>query len=681
MNRSKRTILLSLALMLLLWLSLPAGAAAEETGFPGQWYYAVGDSADTPEDASGKTYRRLDSLTELHLKHPDREGILWLKASFSLPDRLRNKPCAFLLGRVIMADETYLNRVLIGKNGRFPPGFFSEWNKTRYYEAPSELFRDDGKNRLLIKLYINHEGSITGKIMLDERDIVYREYVIQDFINSRINALVSFLMAMIGFYHLLIFFFRTRDRENLYYALLCIIFSFYLTNFYITRMPGFDYSGIPYLFFQKFIMISIFVIVYFFARFLQEYLGIKEEKYANHVLRGATILPSLILLFLPEYSHFMKIRFPLTLFVLVHVFYIIYITIRAAIQRKAEARILLIGSIPLYVGVLFDIIVHNMLQLNNYIYLAGLGFPSFLIVIAGILASRFVRYHNEVEELNISLERKVEERTSELQHANETLQTTMEDLQEAQEIAERDMRMAINVQESILPETLQPADWDTAVHFQPMAGVSGDFYDFYYENGSLRGMGLFDVSGHGISSGLITIMAKSIIFRHFCEHRRDNPGKILEAVNDDLIQELVHIDNYLTGILLQFKGDAVEYANAAHTELLMKRADGGQVRTVNRKDRDFRGMVLGVPEIRHKYTTMKFTVSRGDMLLLYSDCLIEQKNRDKEEYGMDRLVKTFQAAPKKNAGEVLEYIIESFHAFRGDEPMADDLTVIVLGKR
>ncbi len=653
---------------------------AAETGFPGEWKYALGERDDTITDARGKTYRKLDGLTDLHLKHPDREGFLWIKAAFRLSDRLKNRPCAFLLGRIIMADETYLNGVLIGKSGRFPPGVFSEWNKTRHYEVPSELFRDEGENVLLIKLYVNYEGSITGKIMLGESDAVHHEYVKQDFINSRINALISFLMAMIAFYHLLIFFLRTRDRENLYYSLVCLIFAFYLTNFYITRMPGFDYTGMSYLFFQKLIIISMFIIVYFFARFLQEYLGIEEDRYATYILRGATILPALVLLFLPDYRYFMKIRFPLTLFLLVHIFYIIYITVRSAIQRKAEARILLIGSVPLYAGVLFDIIAHNILQLNNFIYLTGLGFPSFLIVIAGILASRFVQYHNEVEELNISLEHKVEERTSELRRTNEVLQNTMEELQEAQAIAEKDMRMAVNVQESILPAMSPAAGWDSAFQFQPMAGVSGDFYDFYYEDGELKGAGLFDVSGHGISSGLITIMAKSIIFRHFCEHRHDSPGKTLDAVNEDLVQELVHIDNYLTGILLQFNGNTVEYANAAHTELLMKRSDSAQVRAVNRQDRDFRGMVLGVPEIRQKHTTLKFTVNRGDMLLLYSDCLLEQKNSEKEEYGMDRLMKAFQTAPNKSAGEVLEHIIESFHAFRGEEPMADDLTAIVLGK-
>ncbi|MFW5771192.1 MAG: PP2C family protein-serine/threonine phosphatase, partial [Spirochaetota bacterium] len=577
--------------------------------------------------------------------------------------------------------ETYLNGTLSGKTGKYPPGFFSEWNKTRNYQVPADILHNDRKNTLLIKLYVHHEGSITGSMMLDESAIVHQEYVKQDFFNSRINALISFLMFMVACYHILIYFLRTKDRENLYYALLCYIFSFYLTNFYITRIPGFDYTGFSYLFFQKLVIISMFPIGYFLARFLQIYLGRESHGILKHVLRGATLLPVMAVVFLPDYATFMQGRFIITLFLLIHAGYVIYITIQAAIQKQVEAKVILIGSIPLYFCILFDIVVHNILQLNDYIYLAGLGFPTFLIAIAGILATRFVQYHNEVEELNISLEQKVDHRTRELQNANEVLRNTMEELQEAKEIADMDMRMAVNVQENMLPEASSSTPgWDMAVHFKPMTGVSGDFYDLFYDNGRLKGAGLFDVSGHGISSGLITIMAKSIIYRHFCENPLENPGKVLEAVNQDLVQELVNIDNYLTGILLQFEDDMVEYANAAHTQLLVKRAYNNNVKMVNLQDDDFRGMFLGVPDMQQRYATLKFKVKPGDMLLLYSDCLIEQKNVDKEEYGIERLVKAFQRAPKNTPSDVMDYILQDFEAFRNEEPYNDDLTILILKK-
>jgi len=156
--------------------------------------------------------------------------------------------------------------------------------------------------------------------------------------------------------------------------------------------------------------------------------------------------------------------------------------------------------------------------------------------------------------------------------------------------------------------------------------------------------------------------------------------KVLEAVNQDLIQELMNIDNYLTGILLQFEDDMVEYANAAHTQLLVKRSYNNNVKMVNLQDDDFRGMFLGVPDMQQRYATLKFKVKPGDMLLLYSDCLIEQKNIDKEEYGIERLVKAFQRAPKNTPSDVMDYILQDFEAFRNEEPYNDDLTILILKK-
>ena len=54
-------------------------------------------------------------------------------------------------------------------------------------------------------------------------------------------------------------------------------------------------------------------------------------------------------------------------------------------------------------------------------------------------------------------------------------------------------------------------NYEIAYYNKAMAGVSGDFYDFYYNNTSLEGFGIFDVSGHGLASGLVTMLAKNII--------------------------------------------------------------------------------------------------------------------------------------------------------------------------
>lgn len=256
-------------------------------------------------------------------------------------------------------------------------------------------------------------------------------------------------------------------------------------------------------------------------------------------------------------------------------------------------------------------------------------------------------------------------------------------LEAAQLIADKDMKMAINVQANLFPqEPPQTKQWDTAFVFKPASGVSGDMFDFYMRGEELSGASLFDVSGHGIASGLITMLAKSTVFRSFQAHGNHKLNEIFDTINKNLIREIGNVDNYLTGILLRFKDDAVEYVNAAHTELIYKIAASGNVAIVNRKDRDIKGMFLGKEAMQWPFEMLKFRVSTGDTLVLYSDCLIESKNSSGEEYGMDNVTASLRSAPSDaSAGETLAHLMRDFTHFMGERKLADDLTVLVLKKR
>jgi sigma-B regulation protein RsbU (phosphoserine phosphatase) len=116
------------------------------------------------------------------------------------------------------------------------------------------------------------------------------------------------------------------------------------------------------------------------------------------------------------------------------------------------------------------------------------------------------------------------------------------------------MMMAANVQANLFPkEAPKTEEWDIAFVFKPMSGVSGDLYDFYEDNGSLKGIAIFDVSGHGVASGLITMIAKSVFRRNITEHPGEKLNRILEMSNSELINEIGKVDNYLTGMIILFK--------------------------------------------------------------------------------------------------------------------------------
>ena len=64
--------------------------------------------------------------------------------------------------------------------------------------------------------------------------------------------------------------------------------------------------------------------------------------------------------------------------------------------------------------------------------------------------------------------------------------------------------MAAVIQQSFFRQDVKNIKkYEVAYFSRPMVGVSGDLYDFYKTGDKLDGLGVFDVSGHGISSGLV----------------------------------------------------------------------------------------------------------------------------------------------------------------------------------
>jgi phosphoserine phosphatase RsbU/P len=304
---------------------------------------------------------------------------------------------------------------------------------------------------------------------------------------------------------------------------------------------------------------------------------------------------------------------------------------------------------------------------------------------AQILMNRFFDLHTEVAELNVNLEKKVVERTEELQAAMEELEAmndrlvqTNHSLEDAQRIASIDMAMAADVQASLFPKQPPVSDeWDVAFAYKPLAGVSGDLYDFYMIEGRLRGISLFDVTGHGVSAGLLTLLSKSILGRNVIGLNASGLGAIVEKVNADLRSELSNVDHFLSGIVLRFMDDTVEYVNAGHPDLLIKRAGRG-VFPVKPADREMRGSILGLEAISGGFDVVKFRMAQGDVLLLYTDGLDESMNTAREHFGVQRIMRAFDEAPAGSAREALVFILDQFYTYIGGQAPQDDLTAIVV---
>lgn len=247
----------------------------------------------------------------------------------------------------------------------------------------------------------------------------------------------------------------------------------------------------------------------------------------------------------------------------------------------------------------------------------------------------------------------------------------------------KDIRMAANVQRSFLMKTPpETRDYDIAFHFQPQSAVSGDFYDFYIdENNNLNGALVADVSGHGIASGLLTALAKPIFFRIFRSMSLDPLDSVLEKINKNLIHEMDACENYITAALLRFRGEKVEYVNAAHPNIIHLKQKTKSCSQIFIEEKLPHNTILGISAIQLPFKSAEFTMESGDTLLIYTDGLLESENEEGKQFGLGNTCRSLERLSECSAAEVLKNLLSDFTDYLGKSYIRDDITVIVIRRK
>lgn len=246
---------------------------------------------------------------------------------------------------------------------------------------------------------------------------------------------------------------------------------------------------------------------------------------------------------------------------------------------------------------------------------------------------------------------------------------------------EKEIKMASLIQQNFFKQDISSiSNWDIGYFSKPMVGVSGDLYDFYKKDGILRGLGIFDVSGHGISSGLVTMLVKNIIFQEFykANNSEEELWEVLNKINDRVIEEKGDIANYLTGILVRIKENNVEFANAGHPSPIYYSSVKRECKYID-KSLNSKG-AIGLPGFPTFYESQYLDLAIGDELVFYSDGVLDLKNENGESFGKERLLNYIRENTNATAKEQIEYITQNIYNFCGNLPQNDDITVIILKK-
>jgi serine phosphatase RsbU (regulator of sigma subunit) len=251
--------------------------------------------------------------------------------------------------------------------------------------------------------------------------------------------------------------------------------------------------------------------------------------------------------------------------------------------------------------------------------------------------------------------------------------TAVKNLRHTKELAQ-ELSMAGEIQAGILPEK-EPSlpGWEIAARLLAARETSGDFYDFIQVTNHNWGLVIADVADKGMGAALFMTLTNTLI-RSFAPRYPTLPALTLDAVNDR-----IHSDTrgsmYVTaffGVLEPHVG-RLRYANAGHPPPLLVKNQ--RSKPVDRLAAT--GMALGVLENYH-WKQKLVSLGIGDVLVLYTDGVLEALNAHGGYFGEKRLQDVVRSQADKSAQVILEAVLAEVQSFTANAPRQDDIALVVI---
>ncbi|AFZ00105.1 PP2C family protein-serine/threonine phosphatase [Calothrix sp. PCC 6303] len=233
------------------------------------------------------------------------------------------------------------------------------------------------------------------------------------------------------------------------------------------------------------------------------------------------------------------------------------------------------------------------------------------------------------------------------------------------------------VQQRVLPkpqEIGQITDLDIASFMQPASDIGGDYYDVLQQDGHVK-IGIGDVTGHGLESGMLMLMVQTAV-RTLLESRESDPQKFLDILNRTIYQNVQRMDSdkNMTLCLLDYHDGKVRISGQ-HEEVLIVRR-GGMVQRIDTGDL---GFPIGLEENIFDFVAYAdVQLLPGDVIVLYTDGITEAEDANGELYGLKRLTQVVKHNWEKDAEEIKQAIIDDLWKYIGQQYLLDDITLVIL---
>lgn len=199
----------------------------------------------------------------------------------------------------------------------------------------------------------------------------------------------------------------------------------------------------------------------------------------------------------------------------------------------------------------------------------------------------------------------------------------------------RELEIAQRIQTSILPRQLRVPGLSLTAQMVPATEVGGDYYDVLPGNDGCW-IGIGDVAGHGLSAGLVMLMVQSAFAALVRTLPDATPRQLVIALNQliyDNVRNRLQADEHVTFTALRYFSDGRLLFAGAHEPILIRRQATASCELIETP-----GTWLGViPNISRATVDTLVSLQPGDVVLLYSDGVLEATGPGGEQLGMERL--------------------------------------------
>ncbi len=575
-------------------------------------------------------------------------------------------------------------------------GYF-EW----YFEIANPMINS-------IELYIlDHSGKLIEKRIAgdrypyDQREIKNRNFVFKlreppvkkrvYYVRIKTEALINLSFSM----HSAICFLNTINRETIalgiYFGAILVMIIFNLFIFISFREASYLYyviyysvyylfhmslSGLGYQYLWPdsvwwqthnlpiFMLLSVITSIQFLRSYLEIPLKLPE---IDNLFKIVMIISAIMLPFTVFVDYSFAVKFGISDMFITAVL-ITYSLVRYIPLGYRPARFYLLSWIFLVTGTIIYALKSFAIIPDNFYTLLLFQVSSILelIIITLGLADRINYMKVQSEARRMNLEIIVNERTNELNLALSRMEKRDKEIQ-------KELCLAANIQEGILPQTpfsIRGVKIDA--YYKAMGKVSGDFYDIFQMSGGYLGILIADVSGHGMPAAFITAMAKI----NFSEAIQNNlfPTEIFKTVNTELV-EIIKTDDFLTAFLIIISPSyEVFYSNASHQmPMILRKSE----LIVERWDTN--GLFIGALDVANDmFEDARDNLDYGDRILLFTDGIVESKNKANESFGEKRLRRLLIETAGLPVESAKKRIVSEWEEFTMGKELIDDTTLLIV---